>query len=153
MGMHRSELPFFIYRMRALGYPPGWLQAHERERSGLSIVGEEAAAEEQVEYDAEKFLSIPGFNAPLPPVIVDDWKCVGALPMQKMHTLEEMRRSLANGGGGGGSSGSGRVSLSDRLEDGAEVREMGEGCGGGHKKKRKRKRKRQEEANDGKLLS
>lgn len=146
MGLHRNELPFFIYRMRELGYPPGWLKEHEREKSGISIVGEEALAEERVEYDVDKFLSIPGFNSPLPSNITDDWKRFGALPMQKMHDLDEMRRCLADGGPREVPD-EATTSLSDRLGGGSEVREASEGCAGGvHKKKRKKKRKRAEEA-------
>lgn len=37
MGTRRNELPPFVYRMRVLGYPPGWLQEAEVESSGLKI--------------------------------------------------------------------------------------------------------------------
>ncbi|OQR67275.1 zinc finger protein-like [Tropilaelaps mercedesae] len=37
MGVRRNELPAFVYRMRVLGYPPGWLKEAEVETSGLKI--------------------------------------------------------------------------------------------------------------------
>ncbi|XP_022655285.1 uncharacterized protein LOC111247948 isoform X4 [Varroa destructor] len=37
IGVRRNELPPFVYRMRVLGYPPGWLQEAEVETSGLKI--------------------------------------------------------------------------------------------------------------------
>lgn len=34
-----EDLPPFIYRMRVLGYPPGWLTYAEVEKSGITIYG------------------------------------------------------------------------------------------------------------------
>lgn len=37
LGVAGNTLPPLIYRMRQLGYPPGWLKEAEMEDSGLSL--------------------------------------------------------------------------------------------------------------------
>ena len=37
LGVNMNTLPPFIYRMRQLGYPPGWLKEAETETSGLTL--------------------------------------------------------------------------------------------------------------------
>lgn len=37
LGVTAKSLPPFIYRMRQLGYPPGWLKEAEMEHSGLAL--------------------------------------------------------------------------------------------------------------------
>lgn len=37
LGIVANTLPPFIYRMRELGYPPGWLKEAEMENSGLML--------------------------------------------------------------------------------------------------------------------
>lgn len=37
LGVTDKSLPPFIYRMRLLGYPPGWLKEAELEHSGLAL--------------------------------------------------------------------------------------------------------------------
>lgn len=47
LGVTSKSLPPFIYRMRQLGYPPGWLKEAEMEHSGLALYdgkGKECAA-------------------------------------------------------------------------------------------------------------
>ena len=37
LGVGANTLPPLIYRMRQLGYPPGWLKEAEVEKSGLAL--------------------------------------------------------------------------------------------------------------------
>lgn len=37
LGLKRNELPLHIYRMRLLGYPPGWLEEARISHSGISM--------------------------------------------------------------------------------------------------------------------
>lgn len=37
LGIDGHSLPPLIYRMRQLGYPPGWLKEAEMENSGLTL--------------------------------------------------------------------------------------------------------------------
>ncbi|XP_072000088.1 zinc finger CCHC domain-containing protein 8 [Engystomops pustulosus] len=95
LGISDRHLPPFIYRMRELGYPPGWLKDAELENSGLSLYdGKDASDGEieeanpkgkQVSYDISKLIGFPGFNIPPPPGVSDDWRSFGSIPMQTAH--------------------------------------------------------------------
>lgn len=37
LGVDSNSLPPVVYRMRLLGYPPGWLKEAEMENSGLML--------------------------------------------------------------------------------------------------------------------
>lgn len=85
LNLHPQELPPFIYRMRVLGYPPGWLADAEIETSGITIYGldrdgvdnaniedgEIDSTEVRVQYDPRRLISFPGFNVPVPPGMLD----------------------------------------------------------------------------------
>ncbi|XP_027432079.1 zinc finger CCHC domain-containing protein 8 isoform X3 [Zalophus californianus] len=82
LGVTDKSLPPFIYRMRQLGYPPGWLKEAELENSGLALYdgkdgadGEAEAGEAQqnksVTYDLSKLVNYPGFNISTPRGIPD----------------------------------------------------------------------------------
>lgn len=94
-----EDLPPFIYRMRVLGYPPGWLTYAEVEKSGITIYGlddndkskenkkagelepGEVDVEEEVEYDPNRLVDFPGFNVPVPPGVHDLCEKYGMPPM------------------------------------------------------------------------
>ncbi|XP_054551360.1 zinc finger CCHC domain-containing protein 8 isoform X2 [Talpa occidentalis] len=93
LGVTDKSLPPFIYRMRQLGYPPGWLKEAELENSGLALYdgrddadGEAEAGEVQqhqsVTYDLSKLVNYPGFNISTPKGILDEWRLFGSIPMQ-----------------------------------------------------------------------
>ncbi|XP_053757956.1 zinc finger CCHC domain-containing protein 8 isoform X3 [Panthera pardus] len=93
LGVTDKSLPPFIYRMRQLGYPPGWLKEAELEGSGLALYdgkdgadGEAEAGEAQqnksVTYDLSKLVNYPGFNISTPRGIPDEWRMFGSIPMQ-----------------------------------------------------------------------
>ncbi|XP_063127248.1 zinc finger CCHC domain-containing protein 8 isoform X4 [Rattus norvegicus] len=81
LGVTDKSLPPFIYRMRQLGYPPGWLKEAELETSGLALYdgnddadGETETGEIQnknVTYDLSKLVNYPGFNISTPRGIPD----------------------------------------------------------------------------------
>lgn len=55
LGVTDKSLPPFIYRMRQLGYPPGWLKEAEMEHSGLALYdgkGEQCGAALQLYWEA-----------------------------------------------------------------------------------------------------
>ena len=37
LGLRRDELPRYIYKMRELGYPPGWLRHAQINQSGITL--------------------------------------------------------------------------------------------------------------------
>ncbi|KAM5237723.1 zinc finger CCHC domain-containing protein 8 [Ctenodactylus gundi] len=93
LGVTDKSLPPFIYRMRQLGYPPGWLKEAELENSGLALYdgkddadGESEVGEIQqnknVTYDLSKLVNYPGFNISTPRGIPDEWRIFGSIPMQ-----------------------------------------------------------------------
>ncbi|XP_017504801.1 zinc finger CCHC domain-containing protein 8 isoform X1 [Manis javanica] len=92
LGVTDKSLPPFIYRMRQLGYPPGWLKEAELENSGLALYdgkdgapGETEAGVQQnksITYDLSKLVNYPGFNTSTPRGIPDEWRMFGSIPMQ-----------------------------------------------------------------------
>ncbi|XP_048370145.1 zinc finger CCHC domain-containing protein 8 isoform X2 [Sphaerodactylus townsendi] len=92
LGVTDKTLPPFIYRMRELGYPPGWLKEAEMEKSGLTLYdaspGGEVSEEESyqqnrcVSYDISKLVNYPGFNISSPSGVTDEWRMFGSIPMQ-----------------------------------------------------------------------
>lgn len=86
LDLDPCHLPPFIYRMRVIGYPPGWLMYAQVESSGIKIYGlddddkandadieegEIKNEENQVKYDPGRLLSFPGFNTPVPEGVYD----------------------------------------------------------------------------------
>jgi len=79
MGLKIDQLPSYIYRMRSIGYPPGWLKAAEINHSNVALFvdqekslgdhgdedGEIADAEDKKQYDISKIQEWPGFNVKL----------------------------------------------------------------------------------------
>ncbi|XP_066465926.1 zinc finger CCHC domain-containing protein 8 isoform X1 [Tiliqua scincoides] len=94
LGVNDKTLPPFIYRMRQLGYPPGWLKEAEMEKSGLTLYdgkaspGGEMEEEEyhqqtqRVTYDVSKLINYPGFNMSPPSGVSDEWRLFGSIPLQ-----------------------------------------------------------------------
>lgn len=104
LDLHPEDLPPFIYRMRVLGYPPGWLTYAEVENSGLKIYGlddpdkrdentedrEVHCDDKQVQYDPARLVDFPGFNVPVPLGVRDLCEKYGMPPM-----LQHQQRSEA----------------------------------------------------------
>uniref|UniRef100_H0XE87 Zinc finger CCHC domain-containing protein 8 n=2 Tax=Otolemur garnettii TaxID=30611 RepID=H0XE87_OTOGA len=93
LGVTDKSLPPFIYRMRQLGYPPGWLKEAELENSGLALYDGKDGADGETEvgdiqqnksvtYDLSKLVNYPGFNISTPRGIPDEWRMFGSIPMQ-----------------------------------------------------------------------
>ncbi|NXK51204.1 ZCHC8 protein, partial [Chauna torquata] len=91
LGVTAKSLPPFIYRMRQLGYPPGWLKEAEMEHSGLALYDgkdddgtedEGSRQPKRVTYDVSKLINYPGFNistpSGIPDVTVSYYSCVWA---------------------------------------------------------------------------
>ncbi|XP_060049155.1 zinc finger CCHC domain-containing protein 8 isoform X2 [Erinaceus europaeus] len=107
LGVTDKSLPPFIYRMRQLGYPPGWLKEAELENSGLALYdgkdgadGETEAGEVQhnrnVTYDLSKLVNYPGFNISTPKGIPDEWRMFGSIPMQACQQKEVFANYLTS---------------------------------------------------------
>ncbi|KAK1156408.1 zinc finger CCHC domain-containing protein 8-like [Acipenser oxyrinchus oxyrinchus] len=97
LGIPENSLPPFIYRMRQLGYPPGWLKEAEMENSGLALYDgkddggmdkDKNDQSRQVSYDVSKLIDFPGFNVPAPKRMLDEWSSYNSIPMQHNHLKE-----------------------------------------------------------------
>ncbi|XP_063708371.1 zinc finger CCHC domain-containing protein 8 homolog [Culicoides brevitarsis] len=71
LGLRSRELPIHIYKMRQLGYPPGWLEEAKTTDSGLAMFtshknhkeeGENDDDEDEAIYDPSQIIDFPGFN-------------------------------------------------------------------------------------------
>ncbi|NXX17950.1 ZCHC8 protein, partial [Podargus strigoides] len=105
LGVTDKNLPPFIYRMRQLGYPPGWLKEAEMEHSGLSLYDgkddggtedEGSRPSKRVTYDVSKLINYPGFNISTPSGIPDEWQIFGSIPMQPSQQKDVFAHYLSN---------------------------------------------------------
>ncbi|XP_061674631.1 zinc finger CCHC domain-containing protein 8 [Syngnathoides biaculeatus] len=91
LGLDSNTLPPLIYRMRQLGYPPGWLKEAEMENSGLMLYDGNVSNEssmtsiQNVSYDVSKLVDFPGFNVPAPDKVKDEYMRYSSVPMQSNH--------------------------------------------------------------------
>ncbi|KAL9919120.1 zinc finger CCHC domain-containing protein 8 homolog [Glossina fuscipes fuscipes] len=108
MCLKRGELPFFFYRMRYLGYPPGWLEDAKVEHSGITLFNSDGSAvlnsdqdEGEVEprtyrYDASKIIDFPGFNQYPGENFYDDYRHHNVPPFDKRQLKDEFIKSLGD---------------------------------------------------------
>ncbi|CAF0835171.1 unnamed protein product [Brachionus calyciflorus] len=77
LGIKDNQLPPYIYLMRELGYPIGWLLEAQCKKSDLELFhddknGKKTPEKEIIEFDADKIISFPGFNEPPAHGILDE---------------------------------------------------------------------------------
>ncbi|XP_056103339.1 zinc finger CCHC domain-containing protein 8-like isoform X1 [Rhinichthys klamathensis goyatoka] len=101
LGITVNTLPPFIYRMRELGYPPGWLKEAEMENSGLILYDgsndeDENHPSQNTSYDVSKLVDFPGFNVSTPPNIRDDYRSFGSIPMQPQQWKQNFAAFLSS---------------------------------------------------------
>lgn len=100
MGLKTKDLPVHIFRMRKLGYPPGWLEEAKISHSGINLIGsdgtivlesdDEDGEVDQVKdkYDPTRVIEYPGFNVDAPEDSYDDANLFDCPPMQEEHRKE-----------------------------------------------------------------
>ncbi|KAK6306375.1 hypothetical protein J4Q44_G00233000 [Coregonus suidteri] len=104
LGVDMNTLPPHIYRMRQLGYPPGWLKEAEMENSGLTLYDGKVSSDEEptedngqkISYDVSKLVDFPGFNISSPPSVKDDYRLNRSIPMQHNHMKQNFAAYLSN---------------------------------------------------------
>ncbi|CAH1801702.1 unnamed protein product [Owenia fusiformis] len=115
LGLRDIEVPPWIYQMRMMGYPPGWLKEAECQTSGISMFdkhgketnedgelgeeGEVAVVERKVSYDTAKLVSFPGYNVPLPQGQLDEHMKFHMPPMSQQQSKDVLALYLAPKGG------------------------------------------------------
>ncbi|XP_047527514.1 zinc finger CCHC domain-containing protein 8 isoform X2 [Vanessa atalanta] len=109
LGLKRYELPLHIYRMRLLGYPPGWLEEARISHSGITMFDSTGTAildpeEEEGEvcepgskdkFDIKKILDFPGFNVSASSQYVEEGHLFGLPPMSEQDSKMIMLQTLA----------------------------------------------------------
>lgn len=105
LGMDGNTIPPLIYRMRQLGYPPGWLKEAEMENSGLTLYDGNVSNDgntmdstnsQNISYDVSKLVDFPGFNVPAPNKMKDEFMQYGSIPMQNNHMKHNYAAYLSN---------------------------------------------------------
>ncbi|XP_059193468.1 zinc finger CCHC domain-containing protein 8 [Centropristis striata] len=103
LGIDGNTLPPLIYRMRQLGYPPGWLKEAEMENSGLMLYdgnvsndGNMTDNTQNISYDVSKLVDFPGFNVPASHHMKDEFMQYGSIPMQTSHMKQNYAAYLSN---------------------------------------------------------
>lgn len=81
LNIPENDIPIWIYRMRALGYPPGWLKKAivdtsdifdtDTTESNSESKKRKNPSSDEVQYDHSKLIEYPGFNSPMPEGCVD----------------------------------------------------------------------------------
>ncbi|XP_069365712.1 uncharacterized protein [Maniola hyperantus] len=109
LGLKRYELPLYIYRMRLLGYPPGWLEEARISHSGITLFDSTGNATQDPEeedgelcepgskdkFDIKKIPDFPGFNVPASSRYVEEAHLYGLPPMSELDSKMEMLQMLA----------------------------------------------------------
>ncbi|KAL1490956.1 hypothetical protein ABEB36_011625 [Hypothenemus hampei] len=87
LRLKKNQLPCYIYQMRKLGYPPGWLEEAKYEASPLAVFdidGNEltstSTTKRMVGLDPDKVIGYPGFNIPLEKGFKDEYKKYDRVP-------------------------------------------------------------------------
>lgn len=102
LNLKENQLPPYIYKMRILDYPPGWLKEAEVCNTELAMYdcqGKVKLYEEtiqngndsenhEVKYDIEKIFQYPGFNIPVPEGFIDEYEEIGMPPLQSHHLID-----------------------------------------------------------------
>lgn len=118
LNIPENDLPIWIYRMRALGYPPGWLrkavvdtndifdtdssiptnedETHEANQSNSKKRKQPSPDEHQgqVQYDHSKLIEYPGFNAPMPKGCTDYHYYVNMPAMLEHQQLDYAKKHM-----------------------------------------------------------
>lgn len=80
LGLRKNQLPGYVYTMRILGYPPGWLEEAKYVNSNLNMFDSEgktvkkAAPKKKKGLDPEKIVDYPGFNVPMEKGYRDEYR-------------------------------------------------------------------------------
>lgn len=70
LGLRSEDVPMHIYRMRLLGYPPGWVEEMKGYSSGLEFIDTPNSPDrgdtiQTISFDFSRLIDYPGFNVPL----------------------------------------------------------------------------------------
>ncbi|XP_074602651.1 zinc finger CCHC domain-containing protein 8 homolog isoform X2 [Brevipalpus obovatus] len=98
LNLHPNKLPFWIYKMRVLGYPPGWLRRANITNTSLELFNDDHKPDPskfpggEIAYNPDCFIEFPGFNAPVPKGVHEDSYYLGMPPLQEYQQLKIARK-------------------------------------------------------------
>ncbi|KAL5111906.1 hypothetical protein TcWFU_004154 [Taenia crassiceps] len=95
LHISHHDIPLHIYRMRSLGYPPGWLRKAKVEQLPLFDGEHEINSSLEVKYDEDAIIAYPGFNV-CSSKLRDECYALQCPSMQRCHLLENFILSLRN---------------------------------------------------------
>ncbi|CAH4037199.1 unnamed protein product [Pieris brassicae] len=109
LGIKRYELPLYIYRMRLLGYPCGWMEEAKILPSGINMFdstgtrildpgeedGEVFEPGTKDRYDIKKIHDFPGFNVPTSSTYIEESHLYGLPPLSEQDSKFIMLQRLA----------------------------------------------------------
>ncbi|KAJ8952827.1 hypothetical protein NQ318_008148 [Aromia moschata] len=95
LGLRKNQLPPFIYHMRTLGYPPGWLEEAKFLHSNLEMFDTEgnnvrALTKKKQGLDPDKIINYPGFNVPVPKDVKDENRQYRVPPFSEKFSKQAM---------------------------------------------------------------
>lgn len=94
LGINDKQLPAFIYKMRQLGYPPGWLMdciVYRHNKDDHRRIKEE--------YDFDRLITFPGFNETPESRVLDESELYGAPSFsEELFGKERFIKTLLDGG-------------------------------------------------------
>ncbi|TGZ61240.1 hypothetical protein CRM22_008088 [Opisthorchis felineus] len=96
LNLAAHEIPIHIYRMRTLGYPPGWLRK-ARVGGELTMFDSVAALAEdtEVKYNRDLLVSFMGFNTQIEYPYIDECDVLNCPRMQNHHMLDNFYAALS----------------------------------------------------------
>lgn len=103
LNLAANDMPLWIYRMRALGYPPGWLKKAIVDTDDIFDTDTESGSKkrknpptDEVQYDHSKLIEYPGFNTPMPEGCIDYHYYINMPPMIDYQQLEYAKQHMAS---------------------------------------------------------
>ncbi|GLV32556.1 uncharacterized protein CBL_00734 [Carabus blaptoides fortunei] len=95
LDLRRHEIPSYVYGMRTLGYPPGWLKEALITNTKIQMFDFHGCAVNDVKsekkvIDPDKVVEYPGFNVPLEEGFKDEYKYYKCPPYDENHSKKTM---------------------------------------------------------------
>ncbi|CAG9864207.1 unnamed protein product [Phyllotreta striolata] len=102
LGIDKNQLPPYIYQMRMLGYPPGWLEEAKFVYSNLAMFDPDGKSlrlenrRKQRNLDSTKVIEYPGFNVPMTDDCIDEYKQYRVPPYSEQYNKAAMIEYFEN---------------------------------------------------------
>ncbi|CDS40853.1 protein mcm10 [Echinococcus multilocularis] len=95
LHISHHDIPLHIYRMRSMGYPPGWLRKAKVEQLPFFDGEHEVGSGLEVKYNEDAIIAYPGFNV-CSSKLRDEYFTLQCPSIQRRHLLKNFIFSLRN---------------------------------------------------------